>query len=267
MGPVRVIRMKANSLSFRHGSFAEGFGHDLPLVFIDHVAGSLCSDFLYVDAVVFEDMGHLPNAGDMRDGVRLKPADTEWKLIPSERRWRLQILVEPCAKLVQCLGVGAGDVLRFQRLRRRLKNSQLDVALLVFAADYETDVFSLAGRIVPLQDEALVLGFDERKAAGNAGEDRAHTAPDPFDSFDEPELLLVESGIFGNREDNGGRTPLLQLTNKLAGGELVAGNGDAVFGIEVREVSEHAGELVAQARVGNELNCTGRVYSPSRMLR
>ena len=98
------------------------------------------------------------------------------RLVASERGWRLQILVEPRSKFVQFLGVGTGDVLRLQRLRRRMEDSLVNMTLLVFGADDKTDVFPLAGRVVTLQDEALVLCLDERKAAGDAGEDRARAA-------------------------------------------------------------------------------------------
>jgi hypothetical protein len=57
------------SLPPRHCAFAEGFGYQLPFVFVDHVAGFVSSDFLHVDAVAFEDADHLPDAGDVLGGV------------------------------------------------------------------------------------------------------------------------------------------------------------------------------------------------------
>lgn len=62
-------RGRRESLSSRHCAFAEGFGYQLPFVFVDYVAGLVCSDFFYVDAVAFEDMDHLPNAGDVLGGA------------------------------------------------------------------------------------------------------------------------------------------------------------------------------------------------------
>jgi hypothetical protein len=35
-------------LASRHGAFSEGFGYQLPLVFVDHLARFVCSDFLHV---------------------------------------------------------------------------------------------------------------------------------------------------------------------------------------------------------------------------
>src|SRR5580704_1901218 len=47
-----------------HRAFAERLGDQLPLIFINHVPGLICSDFFDVDTVTFEDTDHLPNAGD-----------------------------------------------------------------------------------------------------------------------------------------------------------------------------------------------------------
>jgi hypothetical protein len=72
----------------------------LPFVFGDHVAGFVCSDFLPVDAVAFEDLDHLPDAGDVFGGRSLEPTDAETKLVTSEGGWLFQILAEPRSQLV-----------------------------------------------------------------------------------------------------------------------------------------------------------------------
>src|SRR5262245_53559385 len=58
-----------------HCAFAERLGYQLPLVLVNHIAGSVCSDFLNIDAIPFEDVGHRPNARDVFDCFGLKPAD------------------------------------------------------------------------------------------------------------------------------------------------------------------------------------------------
>jgi hypothetical protein len=115
----------------------------LPFVFVDDVARFVCSDFLHVDAVAFEDVDHLPDAGDVVGGASLEPTDAEAKLVTSEGSWLFQILAEPSSQFVQFIGVGACDVMPLQSLRCRLKNPLLNMTVLVFAADDEADVFAV----------------------------------------------------------------------------------------------------------------------------
>ena len=56
----------------------------------------------------------------------------------------------------------------------------------------------------------------------------------------------------------------LQLDGDVADEEFVAGNGQAVLGIEVCEVRELVCELVAQAWIGEDLAGIGRVCCASR---
>jgi hypothetical protein len=56
----------------------------LPFAFIDHVARLVCSDFFHVNAGAFEDVDHLPDAGDVLGGASLESADTQAKLVASE---------------------------------------------------------------------------------------------------------------------------------------------------------------------------------------
>lgn len=101
-----------------------------------------------------------------------------------------------------------------------------------------------------LKNEALVLCLNEGEASRNAGEDGAHAASDDLlESLDEREFFLVKRGVFGDGEDDFGRVPFLQLEGDIVDEQFVAGNGQAVLGIEVREVRELVGELVAQVRV------------------
>ncbi len=76
--------LRRDSLSSRHCAFAERLGYELPFVFVDHVAWSVCSDFLHVDTVAFEDVDHLPDAGNVLGRASLEPADAETKLVTSE---------------------------------------------------------------------------------------------------------------------------------------------------------------------------------------
>jgi hypothetical protein len=50
--------------------------------------------------------------------------------------------------------------------------------------------------------------------------------------------------------------PLPQLEGDVVDEEFVAGNGQAVLRIEVLEVCKLAGELVPQARVGEDVSVT-----------
>ena len=90
---------RLDSLS-RHCAFAEGFGYELPIVLVGNIAGSVRSDFLDVDAVAFENIGHRPNAGDVLRGAGLEPTDAEAKFVTSERSWSFQILAEPRSQIV-----------------------------------------------------------------------------------------------------------------------------------------------------------------------
>jgi len=76
--------LRRDSLRSRHCAFAERFGYELPLVFVDYVAWSVCSDFLHVDTVTFEDVDHLPDAGNVLGRASLEPANAEVKLVTSE---------------------------------------------------------------------------------------------------------------------------------------------------------------------------------------
>jgi hypothetical protein len=110
---------------------------------------------------------------------------------------------------------------------------------------------------VTLEDEAFVLCLDERKPPRNTGENGAYAASDDLlESFDEREFFLVERGVFGDGEDRVGGVPFLQLDCDVIDEEFVAGNGQAVLGIEVCEVRELVGELVTQAWVGEDLPVT-----------
>ena len=97
-----------------------------------------------------------------------------------------------------------------------------------------------------LEDEALVFGFNEGEASWNTGQDSAHATSDYLlESFDERQFFLVESGIFRNGVDDVRGVPFLQLAGDVVDEEFVAGKGQAVLGIEVREVREFVGELSA----------------------
>jgi len=110
---------------------------------------------------------------------------------------------------------------------------------------------------VTLKDEAFVLCLDEGEAARNAREDGAHAAPDDLlESLDEREFFLVERWVFGDGEDDSRTAPFLQFLGDVVDEELVAGDGQAKLGIEVGEVRELVGELVAQAWVGEYLPVT-----------
>ncbi len=116
----------------------------------------------------------------------LKPTNTEAKLVTSEGSWLFQILAEPCAQFVKFVGVGACDGLPLQSLRSCLKDSHLNIAFLVFAADDEADVFSSFKWVVTFKDEAFVLCLNEGKASRNAGEDGTYAASDNLlESLDE----------------------------------------------------------------------------------
>lgn len=210
-----------------------------------------------MDAVAFENVDHFPDAGDVLGGPGLEPADAAAKRATPEGSWFFQILAEPRSQFVQFISVRTRDGLPFNRQRCCLKDSLFNMTILVFAADNEADVFAFFERIVTLEDKAFVLRLDEGEASWNAGEDAPHAAPDDlFESFDERKFLLVELGVFGDGKDNVGRVPFLQLKGDVVNEEFVAGNGQAVLGIEVCEVRELAGEFVTQAWIGQDLPVT-----------
>ena len=108
-----------------------------------------------------------------------------------------------------------------------------------------------------LENEAFVFRFDEGEACWYTGEDSTHAASDDLlESFSEREFLLVERRVFRNCKDDVGRVSFPQLDCDVVDEEFVAGNGQAVLGIEVREVCELVSKLVAQARVGKDLPVT-----------
>ena len=114
----------------------------MPFVFVDHVAGFVCSDFLHVNTIALEDANHLPYAGDVLRGRSLEPTDPEAKLVTSEGGWLFQILAEPRSQVVQFVCVGSCDGAPLQRLPCCLKDSLLNMTVLVFAADDKADVFA-----------------------------------------------------------------------------------------------------------------------------
>jgi len=110
---------------------------------------------------------------------------------------------------------------------------------------------------VTLKDKAFVLCLNEGEASRNAGKDGAHAASDDLlESLDEREFFLVERGVFGDDKDDFGTVPFLQLEGDVVDEQFVARNGQAVLGIEICEVRELVGELVAPARVGDDLPVT-----------
>lgn len=54
-----------NTSPSRQRPFPERLRHDLPFIFINHVAGLVCSDFFHVDAIAFQDLDHLPDPGNV----------------------------------------------------------------------------------------------------------------------------------------------------------------------------------------------------------
>jgi len=56
--------------------------------------------------------------------------------------------------------------------------------------------------------------------------------------------------------------PFLQLEGDVVDEQFVAGNGQPVLGIEVCEVRELVGELVARARAGEDLSVTVAFAAP-----
>src|SRR5437588_553543 len=114
-----------------------------------------------------------------------------------------------------------------------------------------------------LEDETFVLCLDKGEASGNAAQDGAHAAPDDLlESLDERQLFLVERGVFRDGVDDVRRVPFLQLESDVVDEEFVAGNGQAVLRIEVREVREFVGKLSAQTRVGEDLPVTVAFAAP-----
>src|SRR6185437_14720981 len=173
---------------------------------------------------------------------------------PSEGSRFFQILAEPRSQLVQRVGVRARDGSPLDSQCCCLKDPLLHMALLIFPAGDETDVFPLFQRVVTLKDEAFVLGFNKGKASGKAGEDSAHPASDDLlETFHKRDFFLVESGIFGNGKNEAGRMPFLEFESDVLNAKLVAGKRQAILLIKVSKVRELASELVSQTWVGEEL--------------
>jgi hypothetical protein len=120
--------------------------------------------------------------------------------------------------------------------------------------DDKADVFASFRGFITFKNEAFVLCLDEGEGPGNAAEDGAHpTSDDLFESIDEWEFPLVESGVFGHDIDNVGTVAFPQLGCDVADEQLVAGYGKTVLGIEIREVRKQVDELVAQMYVREDL--------------
>jgi len=214
------------SLPSRHCAFSEGFGNQLPFVFVDHVAGFVCPDFFHVDAVAFEDVNHFSDARDVFGGVGLEPTDAEAQLVASEGSWLLQILAEPRLKVTQLVCVRACNSLPLPCPRHGLKNSLFNMTVFVLAVDDEADIFAFFQRIVTLKDEAFVLCFHEGEVSGNAREDSTHaTSYYLLECFDKRQFLLVERGVFGDGENDTWRMALLQFKGDVIDKQFVAGNG------------------------------------------
>src|SRR5215831_5108128 len=102
---VNVEVLVMGLLSSRHCAFAEGLSYQLPFVFVNHVAGFACSDFLDVNAITFEDADHLPDAGNVLGRASLEPTDAKTKRVASEGSWLFQIVAKPLPQFVQFVGV------------------------------------------------------------------------------------------------------------------------------------------------------------------
>ena len=94
----------------RQCAFAEGFGDELPFVFVNYVARTVSSDFFHINAVSFEDSNHFPDTGNVLAGAGLEPADAKPKFVAPEGSWPVQILAEPVLYLAKFVGVGTPDV-------------------------------------------------------------------------------------------------------------------------------------------------------------
>jgi hypothetical protein len=65
-----------------------------------------------------------------------------------------------------------------QRERCCLKDSLLNLTVLIFAADNEADIFTPFQWVMAFKNETFVLRLDEGETPRNAGEDSSHTASD-----------------------------------------------------------------------------------------
>jgi hypothetical protein len=66
-----------------------------------------------------------------------------------------------------------------------------------------------------------------------------------LECLDEREFLLVEGRVFGDGEHEFARLPFLQLAGDVIYKEFIAGDGQSILWVEVCEVSELVGELMA----------------------
>jgi hypothetical protein len=130
------------NLSSRHRTFAERLRNYLPFVFVDQIAGFVCSDFLHINAVAFQNANHLPNTGNVLGGAGPEPADAKPQLLMSEGGGLFQILAKLRSQFVQLICVGARNVSPLQRQRCCLKDSLLDMTVLVLTANDEANVFA-----------------------------------------------------------------------------------------------------------------------------
>ena len=108
------------------------------------------------------------------------------------------------------------NVAPLQRLRCGLKDSLLHMAILIRAANDETNVLALFKRITALENEAFFLGLDKRKASGNTREDGSHSAPhDIVKRRNERKPLLIKRWVFGNSKNGFWRSASSQFAKDI----------------------------------------------------
>ena len=126
-------------------------------------------------------------------------------------------------------------MLPLQCLRCCLENSQLNLAPIVVPADDKANLFPFFQRISTLEDEALVLCFNEARRPGM--QERRAPMPRPtvcLRASSSGSAFLVERAVLRDDENNVRR----------------------VIRIEVCEVRELVGEFVPQSRVEKDFPVT-----------
>lgn len=184
------------ALAPQHCAFTERLGNQLPFIFINYIAWLVCPNLLYENAVTFKNADHLPNTGYVLGGIRLEPTYSEAKPVSSKGSGLLKIVVEPLSQMVQLIRVRTRDHLPFQCLRCGVKDSSLDMAILISATCHKPDVFSFFQVVMSLEDEALIFRFHKNQSSRDARKNGAHAASDHLlEGFQKRKFLLVEPAI------------------------------------------------------------------------
>jgi len=133
----------------------------------------------------------------------------------------------------------------------------LDLAVFIFAANDEPNIFALFEDILAFENVSFVFSLYICKPPRNARKNCAHAKPNRLTKrFLEWKVLLVDFGVFRNRQHDVRRMSFLQFLGDVFDRGFSDRNFDSVLRIEVSEMGELPGKFVMQAGISQNFSIT-----------